>query len=402
MHRPIVPTDHEQRHANPARMTVNGCCATGGEAIAQQLESECTPPLHTGPVPITLFGEGDVLYQSMLNAIGAARNTIRLETYIVADDEIGRMFADALVATAGDGVDVRLLIDAAGSLFWGSQQLWRCLRDGGVQVKWYHRWSWRHPLRYNQRNHRKLLVVDDSAAYLGGFNIHRENSQAVYGDRRWRDTHIRVEGDLVRQAAAQFDAVWSRERSFTDTDVSDAPAMIVSNIFRNCRHRFRCLYRDRIEAASSRVLLTTPYFVPDRRTLATLLAAARRGLDVRVLVPARSDVRIVRWAARAMYAVMLQAGIRVYEYGPRFLHAKCAAIDSEWSIIGSSNIDYRSFGVNYEICLVAHDRALTSQLTEQFFQDLGEANEVVAEAWSRRRWLNRLFEWFGRALGRWL
>ena len=119
-------------------------------------------------------------------------------------------------------------------------------------------------------------------------------------------------------------------------------------------------------------------------------------------MPAKSDVPLVRWAVRAMYAAMLQAGIRVYEYGPRFMHAKCAAIDSEWSIIGSSNIDYRSFGVNYEICLVANDRAITSQLTEQFFQDLGDSNEVVAEAWYRRRWLNRLFEWIGRALGRWL
>lgn len=402
MHRPDVPTGHEHPDAKHAQVSVNGCCATGNQALAQDQEGECTPPLQTGPIPITLFGEGDELYQSMLSAIGAARDAIRLETYIFADDEIGRMFADALVAKAGDGVEVRLLIDAAGSLFWGSHRLRRYLREGGVKVKWYHRWSWRHPLRYNQRNHRKLLVADDDAAYLGGFNIHRENSQAVYGDRRWRDTHVRVEGDLVRQAAAQFDAVWSRERWFTDTDVADAPAMIVSNIFRNCRHRFRCLYRDRIESASSRVLLTTPYFVPDRRTLATLLAAARRELDVRVLVPAKSDVPLVRWAVRAMYAAMLQAGIRVYEYGPRFMHAKCAAIDSEWSIIGSSNIDYRSFGVNYEICLVANDRAITSQLTEQFFQDLGDSNEVVAEAWYRRRWLNRLFEWIGRALGRWL
>lgn len=402
MHRPVVPTDHEHSDANHAHVSVNDCCATDNQALAQDQEGECTPPLQTGPIPITLFSEGDVLYQSMLNAIGAARGTIRLETYIFADDEIGRMFADAMASKASEGVDVRVLIDAAGSLFWGSHRLRRSLREGGVKVKWYHRWSWRHPLRYNQRNHRKLLVVDNDAAYLGGFNIHRENSQKVYGERRWRDTHARVEGDLVRQAAAQFDAVWAGEKTFTDAADPDGPAMIVSNIFRNCRHRFRCLYRERIGSASSRVLLTTPYFVPDRRTLATLLAAARRGLDVRVLVPAKSDVPMVRWAARAMYAVMLQAGIRVYEYAPRFLHAKCAAIDGGWSIIGSSNIDYRSFGVNYEICLVAHDRALTSQLTEQFFQDLSEADEVGREAWSRRRWLNRLFEWIGRVLGRWL
>lgn len=402
MHRSVVPTAHQERHGNPARVTVNVCCATDDAATAQRPDSTCTPPLRTGPSPIQLFREGDALYQAMLNAIGNARDTIRLETYIFADDEIGRMFAESLVSKAGEGVEVRLLIDAAGSLFWGAQRLQKYLREGGVQVRWYHRWSWRHPLRYNQRNHRKLLVLDNSAAYLGGFNIHRENSQAVYGDRRWRDTHVRVEGDLVKQAAAQFDAVWAGEKMFTDVADPNAPAVIVSNIFRNCRHRFRCLYRDRIEGASSRVFLTTPYFVPDRRTLRSLLAAARRRIDVRLLVPARSDVPIVRWAARAMYAAMLQRGVRVYEYGPRFMHAKCAVIDGDWSLVGSSNIDYRSFGVNYEICLVAHDRSLTSQLTEQFFQDLGEAAEVAPEAWSRRRWPNRLFEWVGGAVGRWL
>lgn len=209
---------------------------------------------------------------------------------------------------AAEGRSVRLLIDAAGSLFWSSRRLERLLRESGVQVKWYHRWSWRHPLSYNQRNHRKLLVVDDEQAFLGGFNIHRENSRSVYGEMRWRDTHVRTGQEIAAEAARQFDAIWTGQQKFMDARIEDVSAMVISNIFRNCRRRFRCLYWDRIAGAKENVYLTTPYFVPDWRTLRRLVSAARRGIDVRLLLPRKSDVPIVQWAAHAILCGPLGGG----------------------------------------------------------------------------------------------
>ena len=349
-----------------------------------------------------LFTEGDELYGAMLQAIAEAKESVRLESYIFADDEIGRRFADAMAQAASAGVRVQLLIDAAGSFFWSSRRLERFLRHNGVHVRWYHRWSWRRPLRYNQRNHRKLLVVDSRQAFLGGFNIHRENSRELVGEQRWRDTHVQVGGPLAVEAARQFDAVWALRHTTVDDRTERAPAVLVSNLFRNGRRRIRSLYWERIGAARTKIYLATPYFVPDWRTLRRLTSASRRGVDVRVLLPQKSDVLIVQWAAHAVYAGLLEAGVRIYEYRPRRLHAKTAVIDREWSIIGSSNLDHRSFGINYELNLVARDEVLNAQMSEQFLKDLEDSEEVNLQRWVERPWMHRAFEWFGHRLQRWL
>lgn len=349
-----------------------------------------------------LFTEGDDLYGAMLQAISEAKKSVRLESYIFADDEIGRRFAEAMAQATSAGVEVQLLIDAAGSFFWSSRRLERSLRHCGVQVKWYHRWSWRRPLRYNQRNHRKLLVVDSQQAFLGGFNIHRENSRELVGEQRWRDTHVQVGGPLAVEAGRQFDAVWALRHTLMDDHPKSAPAVLVSNLFRNGRRRIRSLYWERIGAAGTKIYLTTPYFVPDWQTLRHLVSAARRGIDVRLLLPQKSDVPVVQWAAHAVYAGLLEAGVRIYEYRPRPLHAKTAAIDREWSIVGSSNLDHRSFGINYELNLVARDEVLNAQMSEQFLKDLEESDEVDLQRWAARPWMHRGYEGFGRALQRWL
>ena len=153
-----------------------------------------------------------MLFRSITPVILHARKTIKLESYIFADDEIGQRFAKALKKCCASGVDVKLHLDADGSLFWHSRRLKQKLREDGIQVRWFHRWSWRNPLRYNRRNHRKLLVIDDSTAYVGGFNIHRENSYAIYGKKRWRDTHVQFSGGLAVQASQMFDRFWKGNR----------------------------------------------------------------------------------------------------------------------------------------------------------------------------------------------
>lgn len=364
-------------------------------------ECGCAPELAPYRNSFELFTEGDELYQSMLTSIASAEQSVDLESYIFADDEIGRRFADALVDRASSGVQVRVHLDAAGSLFWVSRRLKAYLCKQGVDLRWFHRWNWRQPWRYNRRDHRKLLVVDQRRAYLGGFNIHRENSRALYGEQRWRDTHVAMQGTLAEQAGELFDAFWGGQRRWLPNGaLSDS--ILVHNHTRTCRHRLRCIYSDAFTAARHRIYLTTPYFVPDRHTQQGLKAAARRGVDVRLLVPGKSDVRLTQWAARAAYADLLDAGVRIYEYQPRMLHAKTVVVDGNWAMLGTANLDYRSLFVNYELNLVTRDPDLSSELEQRFVEDLEDSLRIQAAHWRKRGWPARLSEtvgWLGR---RWL
>ncbi len=347
------------------------------------------------------FIEGDDAYDAMLAAIARATCAIRLEAYIFADDEIGWRFADALGERASAGVDVRVHIDAAGSLLRLSHDLAHHMLEHGVNVQWYHRIGL-SPLRYNRRNHRKLLICDDAVVFLGGMNLHRENSLHVFGPERWRDTHFAIRGPLVPQAIGLFDALWHHRPEPPRRTVGPGDTALVTNRPRRSRHLLLRLYRTAFATAARAIYLTTPYLVPDLRTQRALMAAARRGIDVRVLVPRKSDSVVTQWAAHAAYDSLLRRGVRVYEYLPRVLHAKTTVVDGAWSSVGTANIDYRSFFLNYELNLVTADERMAAVLDEQFFRDLAEAEEIELGRWIRRGPLYRLAEaigWLGR---RWL
>lgn len=379
----------QDKHQNPA---ATGCAPE---------ECLCAPELAQSDNNFELFTEGDDLYRAMLADIVSAQASVDLESYIFADDEVGRQFAEALGERARAGIRVRVHLDAAGSLFWVSRRLKTYVREQGVEVRWFHRWSWHRPWRYNRRDHRKLLVVDRRRAYLGGFNIHRENSRALYGEGRWRDTHIAMQATMAEQAGQLFDAFWRGQRRWLPVSAM-SDSILVHNHTRTCRHRLRCIYADAFTFARHRIYLTTPYFVPDHHTQRGLRAAARRGVDVRLLVPGKSDVRITQWAARAAYADLLAAGVRIYEYQPRVLHAKTAVADGEWAMLGTANLDYRSLFVNYELNLVTRDPDLAAKLEQQFREDLDESERIQPAPWDRRGWPSRLSEvvgWLGR---RWL
>ena len=361
----------------------------------------CIPQLVVGHDDFKLYIEGDELYVDMLAAIAAAQKSVDMESYIFAADEVGWRFAEALAAKGAEGVVVRLHIDAAGSLHWGSRQLERFLRLHNVQVHRFHRWSWRKPWRYNRRNHRKLLVVDKREAYLGGFNIHRESSREFAGEARWRDTHVRMRGHLARQASFLFDRFWAGDRRWV-LRVVNASSVLVPNHNSHCRRSFYCLYTHVFESAQQTLYLTTPYFVPDNRTQRALKRAAERGVDVRLLVPAKSDVPITQWAAQAAYASLLASGVQIFEYLPRMLHAKTVVIDGSWGSLGTANLDYRSFFLNYELNLVSRDRELCEELQQQFLTDLAEAKQIVATRWAQRRWYRRVLELVGWMARRWL
>ena len=361
----------------------------------------CVPELRPGHEPYRLYVEGDDLYEDMLQSIASARRAIRLESYIFAPDEIGWRFAEALARRAEEGLRVRVLVDAAGSLYWHSRQLARYLRAHGVRVRWFHRWDWRHPYRYNRRDHRKLLTIDEDHLYLGGFNIHRECSRSLYGEQRWRDTHVRLEGELTAVANRMFERFWKGRKRWVVRSEQRSNVLLPNHNGR-CRHALQCLYMEIFRRARRYVFLTTPYFVPDHRTQQALGAAARRGIDVRLLVPAKSDVPLTRWAAQAAYAGLLQDGVRIFEYQPRVLHAKTAVADGDWGTIGTANLDYRSFFLNYELNLVSRDPQLCGELERHFMQDLEESKEITAGAWARRPRRRQLLEAIGWMARRWL
>ena len=364
--------------------------------------AECVPWPTGATEECALFFEGDDLYDAMVASIVAARDCVHLETYIYAADEVGWRIGEALAARARAGVPVRVLVDAAGSLFEFSRPLEDYLRSNGVVVRRFHRWSWRRPFRFYRRNHRKLLAIDGREAYVGGFNIHRESSRAAYGEERWRDTHVRLGGPLAAHAAALFDAFWVGDRSWSPRSARETGDVLVPNHSRICRHQVHCLYVRLLRSARLRVYLTTPYFVPDHRTQNELVDAVRRGVEVRLLLPGKSDVPVTQWAARAAYQKLLSAGVRIFEYQPRVLHAKTAVVDGAVATVGTANLDYRSLFVNYELNLFSANGALCAALETQFLHDLTQSEEVTAVVWSRRAWSKVAAESVGWIARRWL
>ncbi|MES1945173.1 phospholipase D/transphosphatidylase [Salinisphaera sp. PC39] len=370
--------------------------------LTRRRRDRCEPLLWPGDEPFRLFTEGDELYTAMLAAIDRAEREVALESYIFADDEVGRQFAEALAERARAGVRVSVHLDAAGSLFWASRGLDRLLRQSGIRLRWFHRWHWTRPLRYNQRNHRKLLVVDRRQAYLGGFNIHRENSRRYYGERRWRDTHVAMTGALARQAHAAFRALW-QGRPYHPDPASERPsAVVLPNKSADCPHRLHCVFAAMFGSARQRIDLTTPYFVPDAWTQQALADAAARGVAVRLLVPHQSDIAPVRWIARRIYTRLQRQGIQVFGYRSRLLHAKTLAVDGDWASVGTANLDYRSLFLNHELNLCARSPTLAAALERQFETDLADAEafDIAARphrpigdrlltplAWAARRWL---------------
>lgn len=372
----------------------------GGMPLSEQaVATTCVPELLDGQGTIQLFVEGDTLYDAMIAAIENARRDIRMESYIFSADEVGARFATALAAKARGGLDVRLHLDAFGAGQRSFYSLQRELEDSGVQFRWFRPFQTRRPLQYLQRNHRKLLVVDGQEVFLGGFNIRRLNSRRLYGARRRRDTHVRVSGPLATLASGHFDRLWHDSHqlpaSVIPKDPKNTEALLVASYSRHCQHRLACLHAGLIAKAQSHIYLTSPYFGPGIMVDQALQAAANRGVDVRLLVPRRADPLVAGWATKASYAQLLAAGVRIYEYLPRQLHAKTLVIDENWAVVGSANLDYLSMFVNQELVLIAHNRPLTEELQAQYIEDLAEAEEITLSAWRRRGWGARGLEVIG-------
>lgn len=359
-----------------------------------------TEPLQTNPWQIFLHAHD--AWEQMLADCRAAQVSIDLEQYIFEYDTIGKQFADILERKAREGVHVRLLCDAAGSFnFFNSVHAHR-LAASGIEVLFFNPikpWRINTYVSWFFRDHRKLLIIDSHIGHIGGVGIHRRME-------RWRDTQVRIAGSVVHELEQAFDQMWNRtleERFFrfsepsfdTDTRRGRSPAKHFYVLTNSPRFRQRFIYHSLIDAirnAQSVIYLTAPYFIPDLRLTRVLRLAARRGVDVRLIIPDASDHPIVDRAAQSYFGVMLKAGVRIYLYRDHVLHAKTVIIDDGWASVGSANLDNLSLLFNYEVNLVGTNRAFVSQLREHFIADLRQSREVMFADWKNRSWIRKVLE----------
>jgi cardiolipin synthase len=329
----------------------------------------------------------------MLAAIRAAKKQILLESYIWKGDEVGTQFKQAVIEAAERGVDVYLIYDAFANLvvprtFYDFPPHVHVLRFPALRPKVVV-----SGIRHSGRDHRKILVVDDAIAFVGGYNI-----GSLYATH-WRDTHLRVTGPSVWELRNAFVDFWNRWRTDDLPVLQDIGSPHWLPHLRAARNApselvfpIRGLYLDAIDRACSHVYITQAYFIPDRDILTALLNASARGVDVRVLVPERSNHVVADWLARGHYATLLRGGVRIFLYQGAMIHAKTATIDGAWSTVGTANIDRLSLTGNYEINLEVVDPQVAARLEDTFRMDLTNARELTLDEWERRPVLKKVAE----------
>lgn len=428
----------------------NGVRASAFMELVQRIERGV---YHDAP-PVKLLVDGAQAFDAVIAGIEAAGEEILLETYILRDDRIGTRVREALTAAVQRGVRVYVLADAVGS-FGTSEEFWRTLEESGVVVRQFHR-VWHLPFEALRRDHRKIIVIDRHVSFTGGMNIGEEYGSSIGAhSRAWRDTFMRVEGTVSRELAAVFAEGWDRAKgpplpgleyvSWSEGIVVPPLASMQALTARALRARMErrmALRRDRrrgrrvkrddevlhdaeravlvldsrpgrgqremmavlaalVGGARKRLWITTPYFAPPTRALRIMRRAARRGVDVRLLVPGPlADVPLVRHAAHGSYQSLLSSGVRIFEYETATLHAKTVVVDGYASVVGSSNLDFRSFWLNAECNLLMFDELCAKDLEACFLNDLTHSVEVTLAHWSTRSLGHRLLDQGARSM-RW-
>ncbi len=357
---------------------------------------------------VSLLEDGPVIDDAMLRAMDRATNHINLETFILADDEVGHRVADMLVKKRAQGVRVNLIYDSFGSI-WTPEAMFERLRNAGVRLLEF------NPLNPfvaerdwapNTRDHRKLLVVDGAVAIIGGANIRKP--EAVQGETRWRDTDIQIEGPAVARFQALFMQTWAEQGGETLCDANYFPLLPemgdqLLKVLGGTSHTSPIFVTllSAIMAAKQTVYLTTAYFVPDPQLLFVIESASRRGVDVQLVLPNRSDFRPALAAGRSYFQELLDAGVRIYERQDAVLHAKTAVIDGIWSTVGSTNLDRRSLLFNREINAVMLGRSFALRMEQLFRNDVQRSMPIEKSRWPDRPLANRIGQWFARLFGYW-
>ncbi len=348
----------------------------------------------------TTYTYGAVLFDDMLAAIAAAEYRVLLESFIIKNDEMGQRFKQALIDAADRGVDVFVIYDGFANLvvkpaFFEFPPSVNVLR----YPVWGAGWQFFNPRRLG-RDHRKILVVDDTVGFVGGYNI-----GSLYATQ-WRDTHLRIEGPAVWDLDNAFIDFWNMRRRHGQPELGPiTPAgwhpqiRAHRNVPRQLMYPIRGMYLEAIDRAHRTIDITAAYFIPDRDILHALLEASRRGVRVRILMPKVSNHVVTDWLSRGFYGSLLRGGIEIHHYTDHMVHAKTATIDGQWTTIGTANIDRLSLTGNYEINLEILDEGLAQGMYEIFTADLAKADRLDPHEWERRSFINRLYEAILRPLG---
>ncbi len=385
-------------------------------------------PLSVGN-QVALLEDGPKTYAAMLAAIGAAKQSVHLETYIFDADEIGTQFAAALSGRALAGVKVRLIYDSAGS-FKTPKAFFKAMSDSGVEVVEFNPISPEAVVKggfaaLNHRDHRKLTVVDGRIAFLGGINIssvygsvsgslHRKNDDdEPFEKRPWRDTQVRIEGPVVADLQHAFLNQWARQKKEAPIDdkayfpsIPAQGSLVVHAIEGSPKadglNEMYVAFVSAVENSEKEVLIMNPYFVPHESLRRSLADAARRGVDVKILLPSHSDSSLAYHAGHSFFGDLLEAGVKIYERKDRMLHAKTAVIDGVWSTVGSTNLDWRSLLYNDEINAVVLGPEFAGRMAAVFRGDLADSEEITLEKWRNRPIEDRLKELVARIWARFL
>jgi cardiolipin synthase len=406
-------------------------------------------PLTVGNA-VRLLEDGPETYAAMLAAIRSARHHVHMESYIFEADEVGEQFAQALIERHKAGIEVRLVVDAVGSIGTPPEFL-QGLRDAGVQVEVYNPITAGTVLArgfdLQKRDHRKLTIVDGTIAFLGGINISgkytiegmggqrggiagsgaggtsggpsgaggtggssgsfRRMRDLPFEDRPWRDTQVRLEGPVVSDLQRSFLRIWgeiakepAREAKAYLPAVPARGNHLVRAVEGSPGQGANAMYVALIAAidnAEKSVRITMAYFVPHDALLASLQAAARRGVEVQIVLPSRTDNWLVLYAGRAYYEDLLEAGVKIHERQNRLLHAKTATVDGVWSTVGSTNLDWRSLAYNEELNAVVLGPDFAAELEGDFAQDIKRSQAITRESWAHRPLSDRIRETAARA-----
>jgi cardiolipin synthase A/B len=362
---------------------------------------------------VTVLNDGPSTFQAFAAAVGNAVHHIHLETYIFADDALGRSFAALLAEKSQQGIEVRVLYDGFGS-FAASAEFFDNLRRAGVQVVAF------RPLEdlthlvtgdINNRDHRKILIVDGRTAFVGGINITEAYNSGSGSSPRgavdlkdgWRDVQVKIEGPVVKQFQSLFFSSWVRSGGTVDTSsTAYYPALsahghsliaaVASEYAAKNEGQIQAVYLAIIRHAQRRIWITQAYFTPDESLLEALMAAARRGVDIRVLVPGFSDSSLVLNASRSIYDRLLVSGVRIFEYETGFVHSKTLTVDGALSIVGSANMDIRSLLHNNEVAAVIADNLIAAELDAFYLKDVNDAREIRLIDWRARPLRQRAME----------
>ncbi|MGE5359982.1 MAG: phospholipase D-like domain-containing protein [Bacteroidales bacterium] len=359
---------------------------------------------------LDVFTNGEQFYEAELAAIKAAQRAVHLEAYIFQRGQVADRFVQALAERARAGAEIRVVLDGVGSAGTTYRYL-SPITEAGGKVAFYHALRFSALPRYNNRTHRELLVVDGATAFVGGAGVADHWLLSTEKRRRWRDTMVRLRGQAVNNLQATFAENWLEssgellvgEKHFPDcAGNGHSPSLVVMGTpSAGGSTRARVLFQMLLARAKRSIHITTPYFLPDRSICDELAKAVRRGADVRVLVPGQhSDHLLTRSSSRLAYGRLLQRGVRIFEYLPAMVHAKVLLVDGAWSVVGSTNFDNRSFGLNDEVNLAVCDPRFAARLEDDFARDLAQAREVRYDEWKRRGVFARVPELVGWLLER--